>query len=71
MFSKKTLLITGGTGSFGNTVLRRFMSLDIGEIRILVETKQDDMRRKYSDDRLKFYIGDVRDYESIMNAIRC
>jgi len=72
MFVNKILLITGGTGSFGNAVLRRFLSLDIKEIRIFSrdEKKQDDMRRKYSDDRLKFYIGDVRDYDSIMNAIR-
>ena len=71
-FSGKKLLITGGTGSFGNAVLRRFLKLDVGEIRIFSrdEKKQDDMRRKYSDDRLKFYIGDVRDYQSIMNAIR-
>ena len=72
LFRNKTLLITGGTGSFGNAVLRRFMNLDMKEIRIFSrdEKKQDDMRRKYADDRLKFYIGDVRDYESIMNAIR-
>jgi UDP-glucose 4-epimerase len=72
MFKNKVLLITGGTGSFGNAVLRRFLNLDIKEIRIFSrdEKKQDDMRRKYSDDRLKFYIGDVRDYDSIMNAIR-
>jgi len=72
MFKNKILLITGGTGSFGNAVLRRFLSSDINEIRIFSrdEKKQDDMRRKYSDDRLKFYIGDVRDYDSIMNAVR-
>jgi len=72
IFKNKILLITGGTGSFGNAVLRRFLSLDIKEIRIFSrdEKKQDDMRRKYADDRLKFYIGDVRDYDSIMNAIR-
>ena len=72
MFKNKVLLITGGTGSFGNAVLRQFLDLDIKEIRIFSrdEKKQDDMRRKYSDDRLKFYIGDVRDYDSIMNAIR-
>ena len=72
MFKNKTLLITGGTGSFGNAVLRRFLKLDIKEIRIFSrdEKKQDDMRRKYADDRIKFYIGDVRDYDSIMNAIR-
>ena len=72
MFKNKTLLITGGTGSFGNAVLRKFLEFDIKEIRIFSrdEKKQDDMRRKYADNRLKFYIGDVRDYESIMNAVR-
>ena len=72
MFKNKILLITGGTGSFGNAVLRSFLRQDIKEISIFSrdEKKQDDMRRKYSDDRLKFYIGDVREYESIMNAIR-
>jgi len=71
-FKDKILLITGGTGSFGNAVLRRFLNLDIKEIRIFSrdEKKQDDMRRKYANDRLKFYVGDVRDYNSIMNAIR-
>ena len=71
-FKNKTLLITGGTGSFGNAVLKKFLSLGLKEIRIFSrdEKKQDDMRRKYADDRLKFYIGDVRDYDSIMNAIR-
>jgi len=71
MFNNGILLITGGTGSFGNAVLRRFLDSDIAEIRIFSrdEKKQDDMRRKYSDSRLKFYIGDVRDYSSIMNAI--
>jgi UDP-N-acetylglucosamine 4,6-dehydratase/5-epimerase len=72
MFKNKILLITGGTGSFGNAVLRSFLRQDVKEIRIFSrdEKKQDDMRLKYSDDRLKFYIGDVREYESIMNAIR-
>ena len=72
MFDNKTLLITGGTGSFGNAVLRRFLSSNIKEIRIFSrdEKKQDDMRRRYGDERLKFYIGDVRDYDSIMNAIK-
>jgi len=72
MFNNKTLLITGGTGSFGNAVLRRFLSSNIKEIRIFSrdEKKQDDMRRRYGDERLKFYIGDVRDYDSIMNAIK-
>ena len=72
MFKNKILLITGGTGSFGNAVLRTFLSSDIKEIRIFSrdEKKQDDMRKKYADDRLKFYLGDVRDYESIINAVR-
>ena len=71
IYKDKTLLITGGTGSFGNAVLNRFLNFDIKEIRIFSrdEKKQDDMRRKYDDDRLKFYIGDVRDYDSIMNAV--
>jgi len=72
IYKDKILLITGGTGSFGNAVLRRFLNFGIKEIRIFSrdEKKQDDMRRKYADDRLKFYIGDVRDYASIMNAVR-
>jgi UDP-N-acetylglucosamine 4,6-dehydratase len=72
MFEHKTLLITGGTGSFGNAVLRRFLDSDLGEIRILSrdEKKQDDMRKKYSNPKLKFYIGDVRDYQSVLNAVR-
>ena len=72
MFSDKTLLITGGTGSFGNAVLRRFLSSDLREIRILSrdEKKQDDMRKKYADPKIKFYIGDVRDYQSVLNAMR-
>jgi UDP-N-acetylglucosamine 4,6-dehydratase len=66
------LLITGGTGSFGNAVLRRFLHTNIHEIRIFSrdEKKQDDMRKKFSDTRLKFYIGDVRDYASVLNAVR-
>lgn len=72
MFNSKTLLISGGTGSFGNAVLRRFLQTDIAEIRIFSrdEKKQDDMRKKYSNPKLKFYIGDVRDYQSILNASR-
>jgi UDP-glucose 4-epimerase len=72
MFSGKTLLITGGTGSFGNAVLRRFLNSDLLEIRILSrdEKKQDDMRKKFSHPKLKFYIGDVRDYQSVLNAVR-
>ena len=72
MFKNKTLLITGGTGSFGNAVLRRFLTIDIKEIRIFSrdELKQDDMRKFYNDDKLKFYIGDVRDKNSIDDAMR-
>ncbi|XPD82529.1 polysaccharide biosynthesis protein [Proteus mirabilis] len=72
MFKNKTLLITGGTGSFGNAVLNRFLETDIKRIRIFSrdEKKQDDMRKKYNNHKLKFYIGDVRDYSSILNATR-
>jgi len=72
MFANKTLLITGGTGSFGNAVLRRFLDSDIAEIRIFSrdEKKQDDMRRRYNNPKLKFYIGDVRDYRSVEQAMR-
>lgn len=72
IFKEKTLLITGGTGSFGNAVLRRFLKTDIGEIRIFSrdEKKQDDMRKLYNNPKLKFYIGDVRDYNSILDAMR-
>ncbi|MFZ3508385.1 polysaccharide biosynthesis protein [Vibrio harveyi] len=72
MFTNKVLLITGGTGSFGNAVLDRFLETEIKEIRIFSrdEKKQDDMRKKYNSDKLKFYIGDVRDYQSILNATR-
>jgi UDP-N-acetylglucosamine 4,6-dehydratase/5-epimerase len=72
MFSDKVLLITGGTGSFGNAVLRRFLDSDLREIRIFSrdEKKQDDMRKKYNNAKLKFYIGDVRDYESVLNVVR-
>lgn len=71
-FNSKTLLITGGTGSFGNAVLNRFLDTDIAEIRIFSrdEKKQDDMRKKYNHPKLKFYIGDVRDYSCILNATR-
>lgn len=70
MFEKNVLLITGGTGSFGNAVLNRFLNSNIKEIRILSrdEKKQEDMRKKYNSDKLKFYIGDVRDYRSIEGA---
>lgn len=69
-FTGKTLLITGGTGSFGNAVLNRFLKTDIGEIRIFSrdEKKQDDMRHQYKDEKIKFYIGDVRDIDSIRSA---
>ena len=72
MFKDKILLITGGTGSFGNAVLKRFLDTDIREIRIFSrdEKKQDDMRKLYSNDKLKFYIGDVRNPESIKDAVR-
>ena len=72
MFSQKVLLITGGTGSFGNAVLDRFLDTDIAEIRVFSrdEKKQDDMRKKYDHPKLKFYIGDVRDYNSILTASR-
>lgn len=71
MFRNKTLLITGGTGSFGNAVMKRFLNTDIKEIRIFSrdEKKQDDMRRLYRNDKLKFYIGDVRDLSSVKNAM--
>ncbi|WP_417447188.1 polysaccharide biosynthesis protein [Kangiella sp.] len=72
MFKNKVLMITGGTGSFGNAVLKRFLDSDIKEIRIFSrdEKKQDDMRKKYNHPKLKFYIGDVRDYQSVLNATR-
>lgn len=72
MFAHKTLLITGGTGSFGNAVLKSFLDTEIAEIRIFSrdEKKQDDMRKRYASPKLKFYIGDVRDYQSILNATR-
>lgn len=71
MFKDKTLLITGGTGSFGNAVMERFLESDIKEIRIFSrdEKKQDDMRKLYKNDKLKFYIGDVRDLASVKNAM--
>lgn len=71
MFKDKTLLITGGTGSFGNAVMKRFLNTDVKEIRIFSrdEKKQDDMRKHYKNDKLKFYIGDVRDLSSVKNAM--
>lgn len=71
-FSNRCLLITGGTGSFGNAVLRRFLHTDISEIRIFSrdEKKQDDMRQFYKNNKIKYFIGDVRDRESINNAMK-
>lgn len=71
MFSDKILLITGGTGSFGNAVLRRFLDTDVKEIRIFSrdEKKQDDMRNEFKNSKIKFYIGDVRDYSSVATAM--
>lgn len=71
MFKDKTLLITGGTGSFGNAVMERFLDSDLKEIRIFSrdEKKQDDMRKKYNNNKLKFYLGDVRDLASIQAAM--
>lgn len=72
VFAGATLMITGGTGSFGNAVLKRFLDSDIKEIRVFSrdEKKQDDMRKRYGSAKLKFYIGDVRDYQSVLNATR-
>jgi len=72
LFNQSTLLITGGTGSFGNAILRRFLNSDLQEIRILSrdEKKQDDMRKRYNHPKIKFYIGDVRDYQSVLGAVR-
>ena len=77
LFANKTLLITGGTGSFGNAVLNRFLATDIGEIRVFSrdEKKQDDMRHEFQirmpevAEKIKFYIGDVRDIQSLRNAM--
>ena len=71
MFKNKTLLITGGTGSFGKAVLNRFVNTDIGEIRIFSrdEKKQHDMRLSLNDERLEFVIGDVRNFESFRNSM--
>ncbi|HCC34732.1 MAG TPA: UDP-glucose 4-epimerase [Ruminococcaceae bacterium] len=70
-FNGKTLMITGGTGSFGNAVLSRFLNSGLGEIRIFSrdEKKQDDMRKAYQNDKIKFHIGDVRDISSVRNAV--
>jgi len=71
MFKGKTIIITGGTGSFGNAVLNRFLHTDVSEIRIFSrdEKKQDDMRKAYDNPKIKFHIGDVRDYDSVANAM--
>jgi len=73
MFKNKILLITGGTGSFGNAVLRRFINSDLKEIRIFSrdEKKQDDLRKKMNNPKVKFYIGDVRDIESVNTVMKC
>jgi UDP-N-acetylglucosamine 4,6-dehydratase len=72
MFKNKTLLITGGTGSFGNALLNRFLNSELSEIRIFSrdEKKQDDMRKLYKNPKIKFYIGDIRDPQSVLNAVR-
>lgn len=72
MFKRKILLLTGGTGSFGNAVLRHFLDSDLDEIRIFSrdEKKQDDIRKFYKNSKIKFYIGDVRDPQSVLNAVR-
>jgi UDP-N-acetylglucosamine 4,6-dehydratase len=72
MFDSKTLMISGGTGSFGNSVLKRFLNTDIAEIRVFSrdEKKQDDMRKKYNSSKLQFYVGDVRDQRSVEQAMR-
>lgn len=72
MFKGKTLLITGGTGSFGNAVLERFLNTEVKEIRIFSrdEKKQDDMRIRLKSDKVKFYIGDVREHDSIDSALK-
>ncbi len=72
MFKNATLLITGGTGSFGNAVLNRFLQSALAEIRIFSrdEKKQDDMRKRYQSAKLKFYIGDVRDSRGVQQAMR-
>ena len=71
IFDNKTLLITGGTGSFGNAVLQRFLQTNIKEIRVFSrdEKKQEDMRISINNEKLKFYIGDIRSYESIFDAL--
>ena len=72
MFKNKKILITGGTGSFGNIILQKFLNTNVQEIRIFSrdEKKQDDLRKEYNNKKLKFYIGDVRDYRSVLNSVR-
>ena len=72
MFNGKVLMITGGTGSFGNTLLKRFLSADVDEIRIFSrdEKKQEEMRIALNNPKVKFYIGDVRDYDSVFQAMK-
>ena len=72
MFDSEVLMITGGTGSFGNAVLKRFLSTNVREIRIFSrdEKKQEDMRIAFNSDKLRFYIGDVRDYDSVSQAMK-
>jgi len=72
VFKNKIILITGGTGSFGNTVISRFLDYGVSEIRVFSrdEKKQDDLRKQYNNKKLKFYIGDVRDYPSVLNSVR-
>jgi len=69
-FSNQCILITGGTGSFGNVVLLKLLETDVSEVRIFSrdEKKQDDLRREINNDKVKFYIGDIRDYTSILSA---
>ena len=71
MFKNKKILITGGTGSFGSSILQKFLNTNVQEIRIFSrdEKKQDDLRKKYNNKKLKFYIGDVRDYRSVLNSV--
>ena len=71
IFKDKTLMITGGTGSFGNMVLKRFLNTDIGKIKVFSrdENKQDNMRRLYQNDKIQFHIGDVRDFQSVKSAM--
>ena len=72
MFKNKKILITGGTGSFGNAILKFFLKSNVNEIRIFSrdEKKQDDLRKKYNNKKIKFYIGDVRDYKSVLNSVK-